>query len=497
MTSFEPYEYERAHTLGEALAMLQEPGATILAGGTDLLPRMRSRRVAPRLLVDIKPVPELQGVTFRHGRVELGALVTATRLVSSPPALECLGQAAARFGCSEIRHRATIGGNLGNASPGGEFTVPLVALDAEVVVAGPGGTRVIPVEQFLRGPGRTSLEPGELVVSVIVPDVHRGMVSHYARVSRTKGMDLAGFSLAVVVRDANDPEHRKVAISMGAVAEVPPRAHEAEELLSGVEITDRVLARAKEALVDGLAPRAGSLRASPWYKLQVLPVLLERALVDLGLYPPGQGRDVGLPTGQWPRDDEQAGEPVGGGLGADVSPSAAGHRGARSGEPGLTITINGEVRTFDPHRPRTLLELLRREAGLTGPKEGCGNGECGACTVILDSVPVRSCLVLAQEAHGREVVTVEGLSRDGEPGPVQQAFLDAGAVQCGFCTPGFVVAAHALLQREPRPDHAQILEALGGHLCRCTGYETIFRAVELASREFVAQGPGKPHGGLK
>jgi len=147
----------------------------------------------------------------------------------------------------------------------------------------------------------------------------------------------------------------------------------------------------------------------------------------------------------------------------------------------LRLRINGLVQAFDHERPRTLLALLRDEAGLTGSKEGCGNGECGACTVLLDGEPVRSCLVLAQEADGREVLTIEGLARNGELSVLQQAFVDGGAIQCGYCTPGFVLAAHALLLRNPRPDRDAVLDAFGGHLCRCTGYEAIVEAVELAA----------------
>ena len=148
----------------------------------------------------------------------------------------------------------------------------------------------------------------------------------------------------------------------------------------------------------------------------------------------------------------------------------------------LLVRINGRPMHFDGRAPRTLLQLLRDEAGLTGTKEGCGNGECGACAVMLDRVPVRSCLVLAQEANGADVVTVEGLAADGELSRLQDAFVETGAVQCGFCAPGFLIAAHGLLRRHPDPTRDQILEAFGGHLCRCTGYEALIRAVELAAQ---------------
>lgn len=148
----------------------------------------------------------------------------------------------------------------------------------------------------------------------------------------------------------------------------------------------------------------------------------------------------------------------------------------------MKVTINGREYVLDRDRPRTLLALLREEVELTGTKEGCGNGECGACTVLLDGTPVRACLVLAQEAEGREVTTVEGLAANGELTVLQQAFVDAGAVQCGFCSPGFLLAAHALLQQVATPTPAQVREAFSGHLCRCTGYEAILEAVDLAAR---------------
>ncbi len=157
--------------------------------------------------------------------------------------------------------------------------------------------------------------------------------------------------------------------------------------------------------------------------------------------------------------------------------------------------INGLPYRFPTDRPRTLLEMLRHEAGLTGTKKGCGNGECGACTVLLDGQPVRSCLVLAQEAHGRRITTIEGLADKHTLHPVQRAFHRVAAVQCGFCTPGFILAIAALLQRNPDPTREEVMEALGGHLCRCTGYEAIFQAVELlAPGALRAPSPGPPQG---
>jgi aerobic carbon-monoxide dehydrogenase small subunit len=148
----------------------------------------------------------------------------------------------------------------------------------------------------------------------------------------------------------------------------------------------------------------------------------------------------------------------------------------------LTCTINGEPREVDGlWEGESLLYVLRERLALPGSKNACEQGECGSCSVYLDGVLVCACLVAAGQAEGREVVTVEGLAGDDELHPVQAAFLEAAAVQCGFCTPGLVVATHDLLARNPAPEDAEIREALAGNLCRCTGYEKILDAVRLAA----------------
>jgi aerobic-type carbon monoxide dehydrogenase small subunit (CoxS/CutS family) len=147
----------------------------------------------------------------------------------------------------------------------------------------------------------------------------------------------------------------------------------------------------------------------------------------------------------------------------------------------LKLNINGEERTVVAPGHHTLLEVLREECALTGTKHGCELGECGTCTVLLDGRPVLSCLALAVEAQGRAILTVEGLQQGNRLHPLQAAFADLGAAQCGYCTPGILLTAHALLAAEPRPTRAQVEEALAGNLCRCTGYHKIFQAVEGAA----------------
>ncbi len=148
----------------------------------------------------------------------------------------------------------------------------------------------------------------------------------------------------------------------------------------------------------------------------------------------------------------------------------------------ISLRINGIVYEETVDAAMTLLHFIRDVAGLTGTKSGCENGECGACTVLMDGAPVRSCIILAAEADGAEIITVEGLAEDGKLHPLQQAFIDEAAVQCGFCIPGMLVASKALLDRTPNPGEAEVLEALGGHLCRCGGYKAMSRAVLAAAK---------------
>ncbi|HEB09910.1 MAG TPA: (2Fe-2S)-binding protein [Spirochaetales bacterium] len=153
----------------------------------------------------------------------------------------------------------------------------------------------------------------------------------------------------------------------------------------------------------------------------------------------------------------------------------------------ITIGVNGKPYSLSVPAQMTLLEVLREELDLTGTKEGCGNGECGACTVIMDGQAVRSCLILGVEANGREIATIEGIAESGELQPIQQAFIEEDAVQCGFCTPGFIMAIKAAIDNNPALNDKQMMEALGGHLCRCTGYETIFKAFKRVRKRSVEQ----------
>jgi carbon-monoxide dehydrogenase small subunit len=148
----------------------------------------------------------------------------------------------------------------------------------------------------------------------------------------------------------------------------------------------------------------------------------------------------------------------------------------------IHLTINDQEYELAVAPNRTLLEVLREDLGLTGAKHGCGLGECGACTVLLDGRPVNACLVLALQAGGKKVTTIEGLAKDGSLHPLQESFVEAGAIQCGFCSPGMILSAKALLDENPAPTEEEIRRAISGNLCRCTGYQKIVEAVASAAR---------------
>ena len=148
----------------------------------------------------------------------------------------------------------------------------------------------------------------------------------------------------------------------------------------------------------------------------------------------------------------------------------------------ITVTVNGEVEMVDVPSHMTLLQMLREKLALTGTKNGCAAGECGACTVMLNGEPVNSCMVLAVECNGAKIITVEGLAHDGQLDPVQAAIVEAGGVQCGFCTPGVLISARALLNRNPNPSDYDVRDALVGNLCRCTGYFRIIEGVKKAAK---------------
>lgn len=274
------FDYLAPHSLTEALEMLrQRPEAKPLAGGTDILVQMKEQHREESALLSLKRVPELHRLD-QNGRLAIGSAVTMSKLANEPAVRKnyaALALSAGLIGSVQIRNMATLGGNLCNASPSADTAPPLLALGAEAVIAAPGGERVLPLEEFFLGPGKTALQAGELLAQVRLPKWPESSGSFYLRHTPRAWMDLAfaGAAAAVTLGDTGEVVH--VRIALGAVSPTPIRALKAEEILTGGFPDDRLLARAGEAAAAEARP-IDDLRASAEYRRHLVNVLTKRAL---------------------------------------------------------------------------------------------------------------------------------------------------------------------------------------------------------------------------
>lgn len=464
--------YYTPTSVEETLQLLAEhgPRARLIAGGTDLLLELeRGMREAP-VLIDISRVPGLDGITVDGETLRLGPLVTHNRLAASSVVRERafpLSQAAWNVGAPAIRNRGTLGGNLVTASPAGDTIPPLVAMGATLVLRSVRGERLVPIREFYRGVRQVDLAPDEMLAEIRVPTAAPGERGIFLKLRLRQALAISLVNAAVIVRMERGTVTR-ARIALGSVAPTVIRACEAEGVLVGGPLTEERIAEAAALAAQAAVP-IDDIRAGAEYRREMARVLVRRALAALA-----EGRErenfPDRPPLLWGRSDGRF-------------PRLAGRtvRHTVGGDEPIECTVNGENHVVRGANGKTLLRMLREDLGLTGTKEGCGEGECGACTVWLDGIAVLSCLVPAPRAHGAQIVTVEGLARGEELHPLQQAFIQEGAVQCGYCTPGFVMSGAKLLEELPTPSREQILHAIAGNLCRCTGYYKIVQAIERAA----------------
>lgn len=459
------FDYLEPVSVEEAVDLLARygPEARVLAGGTDLIVQMKMERLAPRYLVSIGRVPGLEGIGVQDGRTRIGARTSIRTLRNDPwvrARYPVLAEACASFSTTQVQVMGTLGGNLGNASPASDTAPALIAYGAEAVVQGPKGARRVPVEEFFVGPGRSVLEPGELLVAVELPPPRPGTGGAFLKVSRVAA-DLAKVNAAVVlVREGDRIADARLAF--GAVAPTPLRARRAEAVLVGQRFSEEVVAEAAWVASEEVSP-IDDVRSSAWYRREIT-----RVLAYDGLHRAWER--AGQPAGPLP--------PVPGAPSPAVAPPCALRHIRADQEVEVRLTVNGERRRVWVAPNELLLNVLREKLHLTGTKYGCGIGECSACTVHVDGRLALSCLVLAVAVDGSEILTVEGLaSRDGKLHPLQESFIRHAAFQCGYCTPGMLMTAKGLLEEIPHPTEEDIRDYLKGNLCRCTGYAAIVRAV--------------------
>jgi carbon-monoxide dehydrogenase medium subunit len=466
-------EYVNAETINQVLTLLNEKKtqARIIAGGTDLVLELHQGIHHPvQTLIDISRVRELCQITNEGEYLRLGAGVTHNQCLSDPAIREFafpLAQASWEVGAPQIRNTGTVVGNLVTASPANDTIVPLYALDARLVIQSLSGKREVALKDFYTGVREHILQPDEMVTAVLIPKMSSNQGGTFLKLGLRKAQAISLVTIAVVITREKDLVS-DAKITLGAVAPTIIHADKAEKFLIGKSLSEENIQKAA-VLSEEAARPIDDIRSSAAYRQEITRILVKRGLEEIvsGEVESRLPKSPALLTG---KDHKIAKiRSTNGPLSSGTSP--------------IITRINGDEYIFEEGHRHSLLHLIREEAGLTGSKVGCEEGECGACTVYLDGKAVMACLVPAPRAHGAEIITIEGLGDDKHLHPVQETFVTEGAVQCGYCTPGFIMSAAKLLEEQPHPNHSQIKTAISGNLCRCTGYYKIIRAIEEASRK--------------
>ena len=435
------FNYHDPDSLDDVLSLLgQLDDAKLLAGGQSLLPMMNMRFVMPEHIIDLNRLSGLDDVRVDAARIQIGAM-TRQRVLLESDLLQArcplMTEALQQVGHRATRNRGTLGGSLCHLDPAAELPVALAAHDAIVRVRAPEGERSIAMADFPAFYMTPAIEPNELVTGVEFAPWIEGHGHAFVEYSRRLG-DFAIVAVGVLVELHSDTQVNRCSIVLGGVGAGPLRLSAAEELFCAGDASDAAAEQASR-LCRGIDAMQ-DVHASREYRQRL-------------------GSAHGSST-QARRD-----------AGTRMNTTRT-----------VRLSVNGELREADIDVRTTLADFLRHHLELTGTHLGCEHGVCGACTVLVDGASARSCLMLAVQAHGREVSTVEGLAHEGELNPLQQAFRDKHGLQCGFCTPGILMALTEFLNEHPDPNEAEVREALSGNLCRCTGYQGIVAAALDAAK---------------
>ncbi len=473
-------EYYTATSVEDALQTLNrwQGKARLIAGASDLVIDVHEGKHAPECVVDTTCIPGIDAIEQDESHVYVGANATFHQLWTSPIVNRLgfvLAEASHAVAAWSIQNVGTLAGNVVTAHPAADGSMALMALGAEAEVTQlgegpePAHRTWVAVSSLFLGPGRSRLDPTRQMITRFrwrKPGPRQA--SAYERIAKREVMALPIACCGVELQLAEDLEHIEwVRIAIGPVADTPLRATCAEDYLRGAQCDESEFEIAARQAAFACTLRTSRLRATKEYREEVVQVLIRRAL-RRAVQSAREGMQASV-AGRFSWDRSWAKAPLAG------DGTAAGEGGA------LWFSVNGQPRSVDAAPGATLAHVLREDLGLTGTKIGCGEGECGACTVLVDGQPVVGCLYPAAKAHGRQVVTIEGVAQGDTLHPIQQAFLYHDAVQCGYCTPGMVLAAVSLLEQIPDPTAREIKEGLGSNFCRCTGYTKIVDAIRDAA----------------
>jgi len=461
--------YHTVCSVEDALEILgtEKEKARIIAGGTDLVLELK-KGLHPEVktLIDINRISGLDRIWDEGDYVHISPLVTHNHALVSKTLIKYalpLVKAAQSIGAAQIRNVGTIFGNVITGSPANDTISPLVALNAELLIQSKNEQKWVSITDFYQGVRKTILRSTEMVTDLrfkkLQPN-HKGSFIKFL-LRNIHGISVA--NVTVILRFDGELIN-EARISLGAVSPTIFRVEKAEKYLLGKKITSETIAETGRQCFEAATP-ISDIRASEEYRDHILPVLIEKAMNEIqsGTWKAFQEAPVLL----WGKKREPS-KPI----------EASFFHNSKTY---INTVINQMPRRFSSGQNKTLADLVREEGGLTGTKLGCGEGECGACTLFFNGLSVLSCLIPAPRAHDAQIITIEGISEEGRLHPVQQAFIEEGAVQCGYCTPGFIMSAVKLLEEKPSPTQQEIREGLAGNICRCTGYYSIIRAVEKAA----------------
>ena len=496
-----------AESVEDAVRLLREhPEAQIIAGGSDVLVQIREGKRAGKELVSIYGIDAMRGVTLdEEGAIRIGSLTSFSHIAASPIIREfipVLGEAVSLVGGPQIRNIGTIGGNTCNGVTSADSASTLVAWDAVVELTGPEGVRRVPLPEFYIKAGKVDLRPGEIQTAILIPKAaYEGYTGNYIKYAMREAMDIATLGCSVNVSLSDDKKTiRDVRIAYGVAGPVPMRAPTAEARAKGREVSAETIKAFAEAVLEDIHPR-DSWRAAKAFREHIAVEMAKRALtksIELarasGKPSLNQSEEPCAETTERPEvsprpealhapvsspkpeaEQAQALKPL---QRTEPERSSRGDRKAPRYRL-IHCTINGKPREAMIDVRASLTDLLRNDFRLTSVKKGCEVGECGACNVLVDGECFNSCIYLAVWADGRDILTLEGLEGpNGELSDIQQAFIDEAAVQCGFCTPGAIMSAVEILNEGRELSDEEIRIRMSGHLCRCTGYENIMRAVK-------------------
>ena len=461
--------YHMPETVEQVIDLLSRATSQtkIIAGGTDLMVEIRDGKW-PGLddVIDISRVNGLDAINQDDdGLVHIQANVNHNdilrsdliRKVASP-----LYQACYRVSSPQLRNRATVVGNLVTASPANDTITPLMAMDASLVLVSSRGERQVRLNEFYTGLRKTVKQPDELVREIVFKPLKSSQKGSFIKQALRRTQAISTLNCCVLL-DLEDDQILDAVVTMGSVAPTVIHSTRAETFLKGNHLNAETAKRASELAALDTKPIT-DLRSGADYRQYMMQVIVVDALVELM----ENRQDQKVPV-----------NPV-------TLSQGAGWQAVPNGEwdqAHIETTINGQALQFGGEFKGNLLNFVRERVGYSGPKPGCEEGECGACTMYLDGKAVVSCLVPAPRAHLANITTIEGLAEEGQLHPVQAEFINHGAVQCGYCTPGFVMAAAKLMEEKPHPTEDEIKDAISGNLCRCTGYYKIIQAIEAACQD--------------